>query len=221
MAITCPHCRAAIDATNINVAKDVAFCPKCGSVAALSELAHAGSLSPAPAQPPPGAWYEDDGVEMRVGATTRSWAAAFLIPFMMVWSGFSLGGIYGTQIAKGQFNLSTSLFGIPFVLGSVLFWSLALMAVGGKVEVRVRGGDGRVFVGLGSVGWRKQFDAAAVRSIRLKMKSSGRNGMTQVIAVTTDSDSFTFGGGLSDVRSEFVAGVLTRSLLTGGLMPAP
>ena len=99
---------------------------------------------------------------MCVGATTRSVSAFFLVPFMLVWSGFSLGGIYGTHIVKGKFDPMMSLFGIPFVLGSVLFWSLALMAIAGKVEVRIRGEEGTIFTGLGVLGWTRRFRVTEV-----------------------------------------------------------
>ena len=64
--------------------------------------------------------------------------AFFLVPFMCVWSGGSLGGIYGSQFFQSKFDLSMSLFGIPFVLGTLLFGSFALMTVCGKVVVSIR-----------------------------------------------------------------------------------
>lgn len=62
----------------------------------------------------------DNGFE--ISATTESPIAFFLVPFMLVWSGGSLGGIYGTQIANGHFNLFLSLFGIPFCNGDNIIW---------------------------------------------------------------------------------------------------
>ena len=50
-----------------------------------------------------------------LGATTRSPIAFFLVPFMCVWSGGSLGGVYGSQVLNGEFDLGISLFGIPFI----------------------------------------------------------------------------------------------------------
>ncbi|MBI2477147.1 MAG: hypothetical protein HYV60_00350, partial [Planctomycetia bacterium] len=107
----------------MNVATDVAVCPNCGEVFPLSSIV---ATQDVPTEfeindPPAGAWFYDDFRGWRIGASTRSRAAFFLVPFMCVWSGFSLGGIYGTQIAKGEFNLGMSLFGIPFVLGTLLF----------------------------------------------------------------------------------------------------
>ena len=64
---------------------------------------------------------------------------------MLVWSGASLGGIYGTQIIDREFDLIQSLFGIPFILGSLLFWTLALMAIWGKVEITLNNKGGKIF----------------------------------------------------------------------------
>ena len=41
---------------------------------------------------------------------------------MLIWSGGSLGGIYGTQIANQEFSLLQSLFGIPFIIGTINLW---------------------------------------------------------------------------------------------------
>jgi len=43
-----------------------------------------------------------------------------VIPHVVVTSK-SLGGIYGSQIMKGKFVLGQSLFGIPFLLGTLVF----------------------------------------------------------------------------------------------------
>src|SRR5436309_979617 len=99
MPALCPSCGQPIAPADINVATDAAFCRACNTPWVFSELVNSVSLTQATDKPPRGAWCRDDGQEMTLGATTRSWGAFFLVPFMCVWSGFSLGGIYGTQIA--------------------------------------------------------------------------------------------------------------------------
>ena len=116
-----------------------------GEVFRLSSLVQATASGPVDLnEPPPGAWYQEDFDGFVVGATTRHPIAFILVPFMCVWSGFSLGGIYGSQIAQGRFNLFESLFGIPFIIGTLIFGSMALMSVCGKVIVRVRDSGGNV-----------------------------------------------------------------------------
>lgn len=144
------------------------------------------------------------------GATTRSPTALFLVPFMCVWSGFSLGGIYGTQIAKGEFNLGTSLFGIPFVLGSLLFWSFALMAIWGKVEVRVRDQFGTIFVGIGQVGWRRKFNLDEVDNIADEGSKVGYPGGHSASIALTGRTKLLFGSNLNEARRYFVLNVLKQ-----------
>src|SRR4051812_4884970 len=99
MRITCPRCATAPPADQINMATDLAFCPACGEAFAISARLAEGTRSVRPATemptPPPGAWIREEPGATVVGATTRSPIAFFLVPFMTVWSGFSLGGIYG------------------------------------------------------------------------------------------------------------------------------
>jgi hypothetical protein len=68
--------------------------------------------------PPNGAGFEQLADGFRIGATTRSWMALFMIPFTCVWSGMSLGGIYGKQVSSGRFDPGSSLFGVPFLIGN-------------------------------------------------------------------------------------------------------
>ena len=122
--------------------------------------------------PPKGAYINhfDDGVQ--IGATTRSWFALFIIPFATVWSGGSLGGIYGSQILTGEFNILISLFGIPFLIGSVLLWSFALMTVAGKTEITLDSKGGHIFTGVGKIGQHQHFDWNDINSVREEVNTS-------------------------------------------------
>lgn len=100
-----------------------------------------------------------------IGATTRSPIAFFLVPFMLIWSGGSIGGIYGNQLLKGEFDPFLSLFGIPFILGSIIFWSFALMAIWGKVELGLDREGGKIFTGLGKIGISRKFTWGEVSTI--------------------------------------------------------
>ncbi|MHC4194257.1 MAG: hypothetical protein ACYSP9_08825 [Planctomycetota bacterium] len=167
MKIQCPYCHQVLPSNGINVQTDIGFCARCNEGFKVSESIDVDEANEAVFNKRPGGtWFEEGIHEFSVGASTRSPIAFFLVPFMCVWSGFSLGGIYGAQIASGKFNLTLSLFGIPFILGSIMFWGFALMAVCGKVVVRVRHRVGSIFVGVGAIGWRRAFDWAEVRVIR-------------------------------------------------------
>lgn len=64
--------------------------------------------------------------------------ALFVVPFTCVWSGISLGGIYGRQVSSGQFDPTSSLFGLPFLIGSVFLIGYCAMTTMGNVELSQR-----------------------------------------------------------------------------------
>jgi hypothetical protein len=210
MKPVCPACGQPIPPASINVATDVALCPACGHLASLATLLAsppAPSAAPSLEHPPKGAWARR-GMEGPVfGATTRSPIAFFLVPFMAVWSGFSLGGIYGSQIRNGEFNLFASLFGLPFLGGSILFGSIALMSICGKVEVRLRHRQGTIFTGIGPIGWTRRFNLDEVETIEETTRQSSR-GRSRTGITLRGKSSLTFGTGLSEARRWFLLNVL-------------
>jgi len=208
MKIQCPKCKQAVPPDQVNMATDLAFCPQCNDGFKVSETLDQESANPDILRnPPKGAWFKKEMDSVVVGATTRSPIAFFLVPFMCVWSGGSLGGIYGSQIAKGEFDLGSSLFGIPFLLGSILFWSLALMAVCGKVEVSI-GKLSSVFVGVGKLGWKRRFEWSAVQTIREDGTNISYPGGHQGAIVMEGDTRLKFGTGLNEKRRYFVLNAL-------------
>ena len=213
MRVECPTCKQAIPAEAINVAKDVAMCPACHEAFALSELVAQGRETDLDlGEPPSGTWFRTEANGWELGGTTRHPIAFFLVPFMCVWSGFSLGGIYGSQIVKGKFDPTMSLFGLPFVAGTVLFGSLMLMTIVGKVMIRVEDGDGVIFTGVGALGWRRRFqwdDVNRVEEIVTSYQSPGNSGRMLALEGKT---RLTFGSMLNQGRRYFFLQVLRRML---------
>lgn len=214
MKFNCPKCGQAILAADINIQTDLALCRSCQHVSRPSELADETFQTDVLNHPPKGAWFRDTMNETVIGATTRSPIAFFLVPFMCVWSGGSIGGIYGTQIAKGQFNPLLSLFGIPFLLGSLLFWSIALMAIWGKVEVRLRGRQGVIFAGVGPIGWKRPIDLNTVTSITespwaVNYPSSQNGGI-----LLDGAKRLRFASNVSEARRYFILNAL-KAIKTG------
>lgn len=167
MKIECPTCLQAVPSDQVNMSTDLALCPQCDEAFKISESVGLGSArSDVLRDPPKGAWFREEMDKIVVGASTRSPFAIFLVPFSCVWSGFAIGGLYGSQIASGEFDLYHSLFGIPFILGSIMIWGMALMAIGGKYEVRIGKTESTVFAGIGTLGWTRHFDWSAVQTIR-------------------------------------------------------
>jgi hypothetical protein len=157
--------------------------------------------------PPKGAYINhlDNGVQ--IGASTRSWFAFFIIPFMVVWSGGALGGIYGSQILTGEFNPIMSLFGIPFVLGSLLFWGIAIMSVIGKIEVTLDSNGGHIFTGVGKIGQNKRFLWSEINSVReeTSVSRSSKGGSTTTNYITLEGQKqIRFGSYLSSEKRYYM-----------------
>lgn len=208
MKIKCAKCKQQIPADQINMSTDLAFCTFCNEAFKISEAVDLDIVNVNFLQnPPKGAWFRNEPDNIVVGATTRSPIAFLLVPFMIIWSGGSVGGIYGSQIIEGQFDPIRSLFGIPFLLGSVLFWSIALMAIWGKVEVTI-GEKSYVFVGLGKLGWKRHFDWHSVTSVSEGFSKINYPGSHNATIVLDGQSPLKFGTGLNEKRKHFVLNVL-------------
>ncbi len=220
MKLKCPNCDVYLSTRQMNVDNDLAICHDCNEAFRISKL-----LDPKPEpqvyenagwvsneydsfrinEPPAGVSYENYGMGWRIASTTRSGLAFFLVPFMCIWSGFSLGGIYGSQIAEGEFDPLRSLFGIPFVLGTLLFGSMAVMSVIGRVVIKNDELDhdaGSVFMGVGPIGWTRRFRWSEVRRIDETL-STGKN-RSKRITLTRDEGDIHFGSMLSDKRRRYI-----------------
>ena len=126
--------------------------------------------------PPKGVDLVETMDGFRLTLSTRSCIAVFLVPFTLVWAGGSLGGIYGTQIAKGEFNWMMSLFGLPFLVGSFFLIALTVMSVCGRTIVELAGGKFLIRTGALGVYRTQSAPWPDVRSCRLtEATRRGRN----------------------------------------------
>jgi len=240
MPVICPACGTPIPSEDINVSTDVALCRRCDRSHGYAELARADVYSGVdPSAPPKGAWLRDDGVEIRVGATTRSLAlAAFMLLFTAFWNTitwiFVAVGVAGlmsainpsllpswlpnsasTVVPRGL-SIILLLFMTPFVAIGLLTAWLALLAMFGRTEVRLRGDDGAVFTGIGAVGRARRFSAAAVESVSKEKKVRRvKHGEHEFFTIRIKADRvLEFGDTLTEERRRFLAAIL-RSLLLG------
>lgn len=195
------------------------------------------TLSPAvavdPGTPPKGVWFRDDGKTMELGASTRSLAAGIFMTVMgLFWCGITglfvafsitaiLQGLGLVSAASGRAGslgagLFMLLFSTPFVLVGVwMLWSAA-MAVGGRVEVTLRGDDLDVFSGIGPVGRRRRVSATGVEGVieevRVTRTSRGTTTTRSILLTVPGTKGVRFGAGLRQERRDFVVGMLKRVL---------
>ncbi len=188
MEFHCPDCGLPIAAADLAPAQGVAVCRFCEKPHPLAACREALPFERRHITPeltlPKGVKFEEGMDGFRLTLSTRSWIALFLVPFTLFWAGGSLGGIYGTQIAKGEFNLVMSLFGIPFLAGSVILIALTVMTVWGRCVVELVGG--KFSIRTGALGVYRTQSAAwdDVLSCRLtEATSRGRSSYPTVYQV--------------------------------------
>jgi len=176
----CPDCGLPIEVADLAPAQGVAVCRFCQKPHPLQACQAAVPYEQRNILPeqavPKGVQLEETMDGFRLTLSTRSCIAIFLVPFTLFWAGGSLGGIYGTQIAQGKFNWMMSLFGIPFLIGSVALIGLTIMTVAGRTVVELAGGKFSIRTGALGVYRTKSAAWHDVRSCRLtEATRRGRN----------------------------------------------
>jgi len=240
---TCSRCGRAIPSEDINVANDVAYCRTCNLSHQLSALTQGTELDSNidPNNPPPGAWYRSDGIGPVIGATHRSIGTAIgALAFALFWNGitsifvlvalastlhhlglgvphwFPAPEMNGAPMSVG-ITIFLWLFLTPFILIGLFMIGAFLSSLGGRTEVRINNAEGVVFTGVSAFGYRRRFDASAVKDVRIdETQWSDRRGNRQRKAVilieTRDGKQVKLGSMLSPERRKFVAGALRKAL---------
>ncbi len=212
--MNCPKCKVQITKEHINIMTDVAQCQQCDYIFKISEvLSNEIDDGFNINIPPDGAWIKTDFNYTVIGATTRSPIAFFLVPFMIVWSGGSIGSIYGSQIVNGKFDPEMALFGVPFLIGSIIFWSIAAMTIWGKVELTLDNNGGKIFTGLQNIGITKKFtwdDISTIKENQSAYKFPGSHGM--VISLE-GKKRISFGNGINESRRYYIYKALKEIIL--------
>ena len=211
----CPFCHARIPAEDVNVATDIALCRACGRTAAFSVVSGSEEVSlDCLNNPPRNVRMESDfGGPITITYRRISLALLFLVPFTAFWSGFSMYGIYGTQIIKGEFDLHKSLFGIPFLIGTVILLSIIVFLLLGKWVVTLDRGEGSVFVGVGPIGRTRRFTYNRDTTVSMRMTQVRVNQQPQKgILVRTDKQDFVFGTLIKEESKRFIAAAIMQQV---------
>lgn len=242
----CPQCGRAIPIEDIHMGEGAALCRVCDRLYRLSEVLPENTGNPtsrvdldriASGKPPVGAWIRDDGVETRIGATTRSLGtASFMWVFTLFWNGIVsifvaivlVSILHHANVLPKNFTpfssskppmglwtaVAVSAFLTPFVLigaGTLIF---TLLCTFGSNEVRLHGRTGRTSIGIGPARFWRRFDAGAVRAVRIRTKNSSTNGEPdRVIEIDTEDRTAEIGGMLSPARRRWMAAVLRERLV--------
>jgi hypothetical protein len=211
----CPYCRAAIALDDINVANDIALCRGCGKTMPFSSIAGIPGVENIDlGKPPKGVRFDPSTFRGKtVYYKKMSPMVFFLIPFTALWSGFSMAGIYGRQISKGEFDLMMSLFGLPFLIGTIaLLSSIAFMLVG-RWRFSFHQGMLEVAMELGPLGWTRRI--ACDKSARVSLRQSAWNKNNQVqyhIQVDSGGESLKFASAIPEKTKTFIAEAIRRMI---------
>ena len=229
---SCPKCGHDIEPKNINASKDIVYCSGCGEVSSF--LSIVGKLREANAEdeerrllnapPPKHLKVVSDPTDMtgRISFVYRKFSpmAIFLVPFTCAWGGGSLSMLYGRQISSGQFSLHDTLFGLPFLIGTVVLVSMSLFMIFGKRVLTIERGQGRYFFGVGPIGFSRRFKYDHRTRVRKGETSysvggskGGRGGHPLPELHLTHPDSANtihVCAGMSDDALAYVAAVLRR-----------
>jgi hypothetical protein len=211
----CPFCESAIPMEDVNVATDLALCRSCGKTCAFSLIGGVSEISVDCLKTPP-RWIKaekDFQGEITIVYRKLSPVLFFLIPFTAFWSGFSMWGIYGQQFVKGKFDLGQSLFGIPFLLGSIVLLTIIAFLLFGKWVITLCKGEGAVFVGVGFIGWKRHFRYARDSVVSLQKTSVEINNVPQKgILVRTGEKDFVFGSLLKEEAKKYIASAIMMEI---------
>jgi hypothetical protein len=214
----CPSCGALIPLDDVNVSKDVALCRACGQSTAFSLISGAAEINlQSLAKPPRGIRMEEEpGGALKVCYRKISLVVLFLIPFTLLWGGFSVGLIYGSQIWKGKFDPHLSLFGIPFLIGTIVLLCIIIYLIFGKWVIRLDQGAGTVFMSVGSLGWTRRFTYDRSTSVTLRLTNTQVNNVPQkAIAVRTGDKEWMFGTFIKDEAKQFIAAAIVMRASQG------
>jgi hypothetical protein len=209
----CPGCRSEIPLSDINVSADVALCRHCGKSTRFSLLSGVSEIGQAQLDRPPKGVRVTQSV---VGGSEILYRRVspvvfFFIPFTIFWSGLSLSGIYGSQIRSGHFDPSKALFGLPFLIGTVVLLGVILFMLLGRWRVRLDGGRGEVFVGVGPIGWTRNFLYGPDTAVSLEMTSIQKNNVPQrAIALRNGESVLKFGALIPEEAKRYIAAVITQ-----------
>jgi len=166
MEVQCNKCKRVISNENINISKDTAHCDSCGELISLSSLINNAIDSKFNIEDPvKGTNYSEKIGTWKIEASHRTLYALFIVPFTCVWAGGSLTGIYGTQLMSGNFKLVESLFGIPFLLGSIILISISLLSLFGRTIISDENGKALIFIGVGPIGWYRRFEWSSISNV--------------------------------------------------------
>ena len=158
---------------------------------------------------PSGAWFRRTGDGFEAGATVRSVIGYVAVPFWAFWAVTVVLMFRGFENLRGSSTAEKAFLVLVAAIAVLALISLFLLF--GRVVVRVEGGRGRVFTGLGPIGWPRRFRWDEIDTVR---EEAGRHtfaGLGSTI-VLEGARRIRFGFFLADGRRYYLVKALEAML---------
>lgn len=122
-------------------------------------------------------------------------------------------GIYGTQFQEGEFDMGISLFGIPFLIGSIVLVGMVLYTLFGKWKINLNSGLLEVGTGIGPVAWKRSIRYHSDSRVRIKAtKLKSDDHIQKAVSVETDAEELQFGTAIPDDVKKFIAAAILEEI---------
>ena len=211
----CPHCGQELPLADVTVAQDMALCRACHYTGPFLAAATVPRLSDEEMARPPKrvALQRGFGDELTITCRPKRTALLFLVPFTLFWSGISMAGIYIVPLVTGNFDWKMGLFGLPFLIGTLVLVAVIVNVLVGKTTVTLT--KGKVQVGTHLLGWHRirELECGPGTTVTLEMSGYRVNNVPQPeIVLTNGEQKLKFGAvALSPEAKTYVAAVLRRA----------
>lgn len=214
----CLNCKTRIPLDDINMQTNIALCRACGEMNDVLLLSSNHNERVPAKQPRRCRFSSDPMAGCKLTRRNISFILLFLVPFTCFWSGLSMWGIYlEPMITKHRPPaLSEALFGIPFLLGTIVLVSVILYIAFGRVEIRMHRGEGSRFYGIGPIGWRKHFRYDRDTKVRMMYRGAARNEVPQkTITIIAKDGDVPVGSFYGESEKLWIAAKLTEFIRSG------
>jgi hypothetical protein len=161
--------------------------------------------------PPKGAWFAKTDRGFATGAFTRSFPGLVPLVFAGLISFVLIGSVYNAVRSGSRIDMAGYVFVLVLLLAGIGLWALALMMIFGRVTVEVRDGRGKVFTGVGPLGFIRRFNLQDVGSVEEEILWHTDSGSAARI-ILEGKHPVKFGKWLSEKRRRFLLFVLRRML---------
>lgn len=211
----CPNCGQDLPLADVNVAQDVALCRACNYTGSFLAASTVPRLTDEELARPPKrvSLRREFGDALTVVCRPRRAALWFLVPFVALWSGGSMTGIYIAPLVQGTFEWRDGLFGIPFLLGTLVLLAIVAYLAFGKTTVTLSKGRVRTFTGVFGLGRTREMECGPGTAVAIAQSNFRSNNVPQPeIVVKSGENQLKFGAmTIPNDALPYVAAVLRRA----------